>query len=1001
MKKMKFLKAVIFLMLGLFAYDVSGQGWVRKYEQGSSSLNLLSNEDGSVWQLTQSQNANKLKKIGEDGVLQLNEDKRYSWSFLSRFENQDLVIFNLFGQIQGNFIQNELSRYKINQNGETIDSTLIAFNNSEFVVDAEQISTIENNFISLIQYKDSTGLHFDSVFLMKYSNTGNLLWKKFILRNDLALLLLSDYGDLKVANDNSIYAYVADTLSNYPRVICHFESNGTLISKHKGNLVEIASDASLFFTTQNQDSIFIHHYDSNGQFLWKNGYKIQNNQLLQINETQDNGLFVSSFDSYTKKKYFKLSSNGQTLWLNQYGETSYGSIGKQYIENDKQGNIYHVEVLDKNTILPDLGPRFLRIIKFNSAGQLIYRTITQFSDYRVTDIKPGINGNLFISYYENFNFFGDTTSNPRACLINIDSFGSIFSNRISGKIATDVNNNCLVDSLEIGLKNKIITAKTSDGIAFYALSDSIGNYEIGLDTGQYNLKIQLQSPYQDPCVDEILVDLIQSPQSIQVDFPIQETVSCPLLEVNIASESMRRCFQNRYYIQYCNIGTAAAPNAQVSINLSDDVQFISSSLPGLNTGGHTWQFSIGLVEIGECGSFTLDFLVICNSTVLGQSICSTAHITPDSICTPPNTQWSGAQVMVDGACEGDSVRFSIKNIGNGNMTAAQDFIVIEDNIILREGNFNLAPLDSLIIRTPANGSTWRLEAGQEPTFPVSTMPAVSVEGCGQNLGGLFSLGFVTQFGEDDGNPFYSRSCQVIVGSYDPNDKSALPKGVAEAHIIYPNTPIDYQIRFQNTGTDTAFTVIIRDTLADWMERTSFEPGPSSFPYQVAMQGHGILKFTFDNIRLPDSLVNEANSHGFVNYRLTPKNSTPLGTVIENRAGIYFDFNAPVMTNTVFHTIDTGFLDRNIQEVKTVELIDNQSIVRVLPNPVRAGSYLFFEKNDLEQNWFSIFDGLGKNVFQNQFSGNKIRLPEHLKEGNYFFELKNEKGKTNHGRFVVF
>jgi uncharacterized repeat protein (TIGR01451 family) len=842
------------------------------------------------------------------------------------------------------------------------------------------------------------GHKYDSTFIQKFSANGDEIWKQNLTEGVVGLT--NPVHIIKAASDGTFYTTTPKIgiVGNY---IWHFSAEGNIIYQFKGEQMQVASDASLYYLSSSIDSFFVNHISSDGIFLWTKAYKKYLTSNYFINVTPANGVLVTYNSSYNSRFHEKYDAFGQLEWIKL--DIVNLKIKEQKVDFDNQGNIIIVESLWSNPITP-LSDTYLNIVKFSASGQKLFsKTLTSFKKNYSIEVLFGKNGEFFLLNDEKRppTEIGEDFFYHRPILIKFDSSGVVLPKILKGRVALDDNFNCLVDSLEVGLSSKILKAvKVGDG-DYFALLDSLGNYEFEVDTGIYLLSLS-SNIYLETCPEVVVVDLTNSPIiAAETNFPVETIISCPFLEVNIAAQTMRRCFQNRYFVQYCNTGTAVAPNAQVTVNLSEDVEFLSSSIPGQNIGSNNWQFPIGAVGEGECGAFTIDFLVVCDSTMLGQTICATAHITPDSICTPLNSDWSGAQVVVDGVCEGDSVRFSIRNIGLGNMTAAQDFIVIEDNIILREGNFNLSPLDSLIIRMPANGSTWRLEAGQEPTFPVANMPSVSVEGCGQNLGGLFSLGFVTQFGEEDGNPFFSRNCEEIIGAYDPNDKSALPKGVADAHFILPNTPIEYQIRFQNTGTDTAFTVIIRDTLSDWMERTSFEPGPSSHPYQVAMQGHGILKFTFDNIRLPDSLVNEATSHGFVRYRITPKNETPLGSVVENRAGIYFDFNAPVMTNTVFHTVDTGFLERVIGNVKFQEVIDNQHFVRVLPNPIRAGAYLFFEKMALEENWFSLYNTFGKTVYQVKFSGDKIRLPEGLPEGNYFFELRNKEGYFGHGRISIF
>lgn len=589
--------------------------------------------------------------------------------------------------------------------------------------------------------------------------------------------------------------------------------------------------------------------------------------------------------------------------------------------------------------------------------------------------------------------YNQTLQNGQTCIVNTAC--SYVNTFLNGHIIRDQNFNCEKDTTEIGLEKRIIKAEKDGQEPLFSISNNQGQYQMDLDTGLYKITTYLFNNYSVPCEDSIWVNLPQINDSATVDLLLQLVISCPLMEVNIASNFIRRCFDNHYIIQYCNAGTAPAPNAQVTINLSDDVAFVSSTIPGINVSGNNWQFSVGEVQPDDCGSFSLVFHVICDSTVLGQSICATAHITPDSICTPASTSWSGAQVMVDGFCEGDSVRFTIQNIGFGDMTEEQEYIVIEDDVILFQSPFILDALESIVLRVPANGSTWLLQAEQEPTFPFVSMPFASVEGCGLNLGGLFSLGFVTQFSEQDGNPFFSKECREVIGSYDPNEKLAQPKGVYDKHFIYPETDLEYQINFQNTGTDTAFTVVIRDTLSYGLDVATFRAGISSHPYQVDVSGYGVLKFTFDDILLPDSNINEAASHGFVRFRITPKDTLQLGSRIENRAGIYFDFNPPIITNTVFHTVDTGFLERKTVAVHGLPDAENG---RIFPNPVRAGGYLFFEDRSAAHR-IVLMDPYGKVVLQANGS-HKIRIPEGLAGGVYFLEWRGEQGARFWGKLVV-
>jgi uncharacterized repeat protein (TIGR01451 family) len=156
--------------------------------------------------------------------------------------------------------------------------------------------------------------------------------------------------------------------------------------------------------------------------------------------------------------------------------------------------------------------------------------------------------------------------------------------------------------------------------------------------------------------------------------------------------------------------------------------------------------------------------------------------------------------------------------------------------------------------------------------------------------------------------------QQVQGSYDPNDKTETHGGILTPEQVAGNEYLTYLIRFQNTGTDTAFNVMIRDTLVNKLDWSSFEMISSSHPYQLYMIKPHILEFSFPNILLVDSSKNEPASHGFIAYRIKPKSNLSINDTVLNRAHIYFDYNLPVITNdelTVLrNTVITSVVDLN-------------------------------------------------------------------------------------------
>ncbi|MDW7690949.1 fibronectin type III domain-containing protein [Flammeovirgaceae bacterium SG7u.111] len=139
-------------------------------------------------------------------------------------------------------------------------------------------------------------------------------------------------------------------------------------------------------------------------------------------------------------------------------------------------------------------------------------------------------------------------------------------------------------------------------------------------------------------------------------------------------------------------------------------------------------------------------------------------------------------------------------------------------------------------------------------------------------------------------------------AYDPNDKLVTPVGVKEENYTLMSEYLEYTVRFQNTGTDTAFNVEIRDELDDNLDLSTFEVVSNSHAVRTHINKFGEAVFAFDDIHLPDSNVNEPASHGFVMYKAMPKAELPDFTKIENTAYIYFDFNPAIVTNTTLNTL---------------------------------------------------------------------------------------------------
>jgi uncharacterized repeat protein (TIGR01451 family) len=241
-----------------------------------------------------------------------------------------------------------------------------------------------------------------------------------------------------------------------------------------------------------------------------------------------------------------------------------------------------------------------------------------------------------------------------------------------------------------------------------------------------------------------------------------------------------------------------------------------------------------------------------------------------------------------------------------------------------------------------------------------------------------------------------------IGAYDPNDKQGFPAGYSVNHLITPSTVLDYQIRFQNTGTDTAFSIVVRDTIPQSLNITSILPGSSSHPYTYVVHGENaqVIDFTFTNIQLPDSNINEPASHGFVKFKINQKANNAIGTVIENKAGIYFDFNEAIITNTTHHQIGENFVEANLVGLST-KPARNQMQVLVYPNPTHSD--VTFELKGQMQGPYQVelINSIGKLVAIKSFSNNKITIEKaNLSAGIYCYKITNGNGMLSVGKLIV-
>lgn len=562
---------------------------------------------------------------------------------------------------------------------------------------------------------------------------------------------------------------------------------------------------------------------------------------------------------------------------------------------------------------------------------------------------------------------------------------------ITGTVLLDQEDDCQVTPTDTPLDCWIVQASNLTN-TFFATTQPDGSYVLPVAPGTYDVEIVGQSPYFDICGGSQQITVVDANDVANADFLALDIFKCALMEVQIGSYRPRVCFDDVLYLEYCNKGTVAADDVFIKLNLDSILEIQSADFP-YTFLGDTIIFELGTVQPGDCGLIKVTYLTSCDA-VIGQTPCVEAIISPNDPCPPASPLWSGASLAINAECVGDSIHFTIKNVGNGTMTQAREYIVIEDAAIMRVSNpFTLGAGGERTGSIATTGSTIRIEVEQEENHPGQSMPSITIERCGT---GPFSTGFVNQLPLDDADIFVDIECQPVRTSYDPNDKRAEPSGFSTEHFIEPNTDLEYTIRFQNTGNDTAFTVELIDTISQFLNVGSVTPGISSHDYRFEVFETGILRFTFNDILLVDSFTNEPASNGFVKYSIAQKGDVALGSVIYNAADIYFDFNAPIYTNQTFHTVGRDFIT-----VKTQEVFVPGAIVNVYPNPFNDKATFELQNVAEGQKTLRLLDISGKIVYsQTVFNKQFILDRKNLNGGFYFYEISNEGAKIATGKLVV-
>jgi len=553
--------------------------------------------------------------------------------------------------------------------------------------------------------------------------------------------------------------------------------------------------------------------------------------------------------------------------------------------------------------------------------------------------------------------------------------------KVTGRVYNEGDANCVLDANESGIGRVLIKATPGD---YFSSTNNNGDYNLVLPIGSYTISQIFLGRDKD-----LITSVCANTHNITGAYPLQEIKNinfgntieyCYYLDVDVVSEARRRCAKTLSTITYYNSGNQVAENLTLKIAPSHYIKPLSSTPVWNNYQNDTLYYSIPSVPPRTKGVITLVDSNHCVSIARGTSQCIKAIITPGSECMPSSIisdSWDKSSIKVSGRCIGDSVEFIIVNSGSGDMNTPSEYRVYFDQTLGYTGSFQLESEEKLIVMVNAMGKTVRLEADQHPLHPGRSRPRTTVEDCGTiNSIGVagFRVGLPLQVPFDDANPEIEEFCAVVIDSYDPNDKQAIPSGTGIDKVVVPGQKIKYTIRFQNTGTAEAIHVRIIDTLDEGFdpELINFKSMSHSGTVEIKGEEVPILEWNFPNINLLPAQQDSLASQGFVSFEVGPREGLPLSTEVFNEAGIYFDYNEPIITNMVALKYDLW--DEEDETLGAQVVFRSEIIAAINSKYIIRGNVVVFPNPSTQQIFVT---GISDEIIDlqvNSMQGNSFVLP---------------------------
>lgn len=946
------LKLLLLGCLILGTLQMKAQGWEKKYSPDlPMAINAIyPTHDGNYlttgWDVGSSINHQRIMKVASNGdvIWKSDIDSLYGPDFANITQDHGLIIL-----ARGSTL------VRVDSNGTQLWRRVIHPGRTASTNGNADIDTTDNHgFIFIYTAVDSTVSRYPIMYIDRLDSAGDLLWEQSYATTDTAPI---------------------------PYALRNSRDGGFIISAGHNY----------------QSGCYAFKIDGSGNILWQ--YPGLPQYFLYPSVSRDgNILLISAPLSPSVNGIIKLDQSGHTLWSQTYPTLSDSSFWFGLMGERADGTFALIGSRNYNNGFSSTDRFSLSIV--DSTGHIGY-----FKKIATSNLGPNIEtyetnyrGN--ISTPDGGYLFGGWIQNDPAgysgFLIKTDSTGLVYPSLLSGNVFWDANNNCSKDAGETYMTPVYLTL-TNGGDTFTTVTIDSGYFTLGLYAGSYGIQVQPPSPYWQASSCDPTGGTLAVGADTSILLGLTPILSSPYITINGHMGHQVICRPVVYTAQYCNTGTAPFTGS-IEIDVDTMLRIDSASIHIASQTGNQLTFDVDTLGIMQCATIEVYCTVPCGVSYLNRTTCTNAQAFQDTIVNP-SPLWDRSNLRMSVAYNPvtDSITFSLKNYGTGSMSGPKGMIVIEDNVILMTQPVQLPAATQIQQQIKANGSTWRATIDQTDYNPYSKFTTAAIEAAGTNTSGTVSLGYITQYPYNGYTSYQDNTCAEINGSYDPNEKAVAPKGAGPNQLVDTNVALEYTIDFQNTGTAPAYTVKVTDTLAPYLDIATARLEICSSHCQMQISGRNLIIFTFDNINLPDSSAGQQQSTGFVKFRVNQKPGNVNGTVINNKAGVYFDYNAPVITNTA--TVRIGqVLVTGIQNVYPYKAVQ----ISAYPNPFLSNTTIKVEGENFSDLQLDIYGINGQLVkHQNAKNTNSFNVDRNeLNTGDYVFKITSNGKPVGNGKIIV-